>query len=166
MSRQPSHRSKRKPQPAAAPPAGNAEPVLTDGPQFAETPATPDPTQFRVKHGSDKQAYTILDSQRGVLEPRPFPEVEGVAEPLLTLEQVLGAQGKGVVKAMEKAGQLVFHAVGDTGNTRGPTDQSAVADKMVSDYDDPDPKSVPSFLYHLGDVVYSFGEAQYYYDQF
>ena len=67
---------------------------------------------------------------------------------------------------MEKAGQLVFHAVGDTGNTRGPTDQSAVADKMVSDYDDPDPKSVPSFLYHLGDVVYSFGEAQYYYDQF
>jgi Calcineurin-like phosphoesterase len=36
----------------------------------------------------------------------------------------------------------------------------------VSDYDDPDPKSVPSFLYHLGDVVYSFGEAQYYYDQF
>src|SRR5271165_5301493 len=37
---------------------------------------------------------------------------------------------------------------------------------MVADYDDPDPRSVPSFFYHLGDVVYSFGEAQYYYDQF
>jgi hypothetical protein len=166
MSPQSSHRSKRKPQPAAAPPEGNADPVLTGGPQFAETPATPDPTKFRVKHGSDKQAYTILDSQRAVLEPRPFPAVEGVVEPLLTLEQVLGAQGNVVVKAIQKAEQIVFHAVGDTGNTRGPADQSAVADKMVSDYEDPDPKSVPSFLYHLGDVVYSFGEAQYYYDQF
>jgi hypothetical protein len=166
MSRQSSHRPKRKSEPAAAPPEGNADPVLTGGPQFAETPATPDPTKFRVKHGSDKKAYTILDSQRGVLKPRPFPAVEGVVEPLLTLEQALGAQGNGVVKAIQKAEQLVFHAVGDTGNTRGPTDQSAVADKMVSDYDDPDPKSVPSFLYHLGDVVYSFGEAQYYYDQF
>src|SRR3974390_1075524 len=162
MSRQPSHRSKREPQPAAPPPEGNADPILTGGPQFPETPATPDPSQFRVKHGSDKLAYTILDSQRGVLEPRPFPVVEKVVEPLLTLEQVLGAKGSRVVKAIQKAEQLVFHAVGDTGNTRGPADQSTVADKMVSDYDDPDPKSVPSFLYHLGDVVYSFGEAQYY----
>jgi Calcineurin-like phosphoesterase len=166
MSRKPSHRSKRAPQPAAAPPESNADPVLTGGPQFAETPATPDPTKFRVKHGSDKQAYSILDSQRGVLEPRPFPAVEGVVEPLLTLEGALGAQGNGVVKAIQKAEQLVFHAVGDTGNTRGPVDQGAVADKMVSDYDDPDPRSVPSFLYHLGDVVYSFGETEYYYDQF
>jgi hypothetical protein len=166
MSSQSSHRSKRKPQPAAPPPEGNADPVLTGGPQFAENPPTPDPTQFRVKHGSDKQVYTILDSQRGVLEPRPFPVAEGVAEPRLTLEEAVGPQGSNVVKAIQKAQQIVFHAVGDTGNTRGPRDQYAVADKMVSDYDDPDPRSVPSFFYHLGDVVYSFGEAQYYYDQF
>ena len=25
---------------------------------------------------------------------------------------------------------------------------------------------MPSFFYHLGDVVYNFGEAAYYYDQF
>jgi hypothetical protein len=37
---------------------------------------------------------------------------------------------------------------------------------MVSDYTDADPANVPAFLYHLGDVVYSFGEAKYYYDQF
>ena len=166
MSSKASHRSKRKPQPATEPPQGNTEPVLTGGPQFGETAPTPDPSRFRLKHGSDKQAYTILDSQRGVLEPRPYPVVEGVAEPLLTLQQVLGAQGSGVAKAIQAAKQLVFHAVGDTGNTRGPEDQSAVADKMVADYDDPDPRSVPSFMYHLGDVVYSFGEEQYYYDQF
>jgi hypothetical protein len=166
MSPHPSQRSKRKPQAAAPPPEGNVDPVLTGGPQFGETPATPDPSEFRVQHGSDKQAYTILDSQKGVLEPRPFPVVEGVAEPLLTFAQALGAQGNGVVDAIGKAGQIVFHAVGDTGNTRGPKDESTVADKMVSDYEDPNPKSVPSFFYHLGDVVYSFGEAQYYYDQF
>ena len=84
----------------------------------------------------------------------------------MTLEKTLGGQGNAIVKAIQKAGQLVFHAVGDTGNTRGPKDQSTVADKMVSDFDDPNPRSVPSFLYHLGDVVYSFGEALYYYDQF
>ena len=37
---------------------------------------------------------------------------------------------------------------------------------MVADYDDTDPRQVPSFAYHLGDVVYSFGESIYYYDQF
>ncbi len=37
---------------------------------------------------------------------------------------------------------------------------------MVADFTDTDPAHVPSFLFHLGDVIYSFGEAQYYYDQF
>jgi hypothetical protein len=167
MSPQPSHRSKRKRHPAKTPPPEeNVDSVATGGPQFGEATATPDPTQFRVQHGSDKKAYSILDSQRGQLEPRPFPVVEDVPEPVLTLEKVLGTQGNAIVKAIEKAEQLVFQAVGDTGNTRGPRDQSRVADKMVADYADPDPRSVPSFLYHLGDVVYSFGEAQYYYDQF
>src|SRR6185437_8158005 len=57
-------------------------------------------------------------------------------------------------------------SVGDSGNTRGPKDEGIVADKMVSDYQDADPKNVPSFFYHLGDIIYSFGEADYYYDQF
>ena len=65
----------------------------------------------------------------------------------------------------QRAGQLVFHCLGDTGSTRGPKSQSEVADKMVADYSDSSPQ-VPSFLYHLGDVIYSFGESQYYYDQF
>jgi hypothetical protein len=36
---------------------------------------------------------------------------------------------------------------------------------MVNDFTDDD-KEKPSFFFHLGDVIYSFGEAQYYYDQF
>jgi hypothetical protein len=37
---------------------------------------------------------------------------------------------------------------------------------MVADFDEADPKQVPQFCLLLGDIVYSFGEAQYYYDQF
>jgi hypothetical protein len=48
----------------------------------------------------------------------------------------------------------------------GPTTQSLVADKMVTDFTEADPADVPVFFFHLGDVVYYFGEATYYYDQF
>jgi hypothetical protein len=60
----------------------------------------------------------------------------------------------------------VFHSVGDTGSVVGPLTQSLVADKMVSDFSEDDPADVPSFFFHLGDLVYYFGEATYYYDQF
>ncbi|MBV8899525.1 MAG: metallophosphoesterase [Verrucomicrobia bacterium] len=145
---------------------GNSEPIPTGGPQFAEPTPTPDPTHFTVQHGSDTQAYKILDSEKGLLKACPFPAVEGVAEPVLNLAQVLGAQGAQVVADIQKAGQIVFHSVGDTGNVKGPHTQELVADKMVADFDERDPRDVPSFFYHLGDVVYSFGEAEYYYDQF
>src|SRR5208283_1798162 len=55
---------------------------------------------------------------------------------------------------------------GDCGSTRGPQTQSLVTDKMVSDFQETDTKEIPQFNLLLGDVVYSFGEAQYYYDQF
>jgi Calcineurin-like phosphoesterase len=135
------------------------------GPQFGEPTPTPDPTKFSVKHGSDSQAYKILDSQKGSLQPRPFP-IASEAEPRLTLGETLGKKGSDIENAITRAGQIVFHSLGDTGNTKGPHDMELVADKMVSDYNDTDPRGVPSFLYHLGDVVYSFGESQYYYDQF
>src|ERR1700761_2414901 len=37
---------------------------------------------------------------------------------------------------------------------------------MVSDFHEPNAADVPSFLFHLGDIVYYFGEGSYYYDQF
>lgn len=147
------------------PAKGNTQPMPTSGPQFAQPVTTPDPTAFTVQHGSDSAAYKILDSQKGKLLPRPFP-VAKVAEPILTLADAIGTQGQSVTAAIQRSGQIVFHVVGDTGNTKGPNDMELVADKMTSDYTDTDPKSVPSFCYHVGDVIYSFGEAQYYYDQF
>jgi hypothetical protein len=138
----------------------------TDGPQFAEPTPTADPTKFSVKHTSDSQAYTILDQEKGKLQPRAFNVVKGTDEPVLRLADALGGKGKTIVAQIQRAGRIVFHSLGDSGSTRGPTSQNEVADKLAADYDDPDPKQVPSFLYHLGDVVYSFGESQYYYDQF
>jgi hypothetical protein len=149
-----------------APAAHNGQPVTTAGPHFAEPTPTPDPTRFSVKHTSDTKAYTILDKARGKLQPRPFRVAAGPAEPVLRLAQALGDKGDDIVAQIERAGRIVFHSLGDTGSTRGPESQSQVADKMVADYHDIHPEQVPSFLYHLGDVVYSFGEAQYYYDQF
>jgi hypothetical protein len=128
-------------------------------PVFAEPEPSPDPTSFRDP---------VTDQRlREVDAVEPFPAPRGAApEPILQLANILGAAGAARVSQIQKAGQIVFHCVGDTGSTKGPTTQSLVADKMVSDFSEPNPADVPAFFYHLGDVVYNFGEAAYYYDQF
>lgn len=146
-------------------PAGNDQPVQTGGPQFAQPTATPDPTHFMVKHGSDKQAYAILDSEKGTIQPREIPASPEV-EPTMDLADAIGAKGTQVTDAITRAGQIVFHALGDTGNTQSAGAENQVTDKLASDFEGEKPQDVPSFCYNLGDVVYSFGEAEYYYDQF
>ncbi len=158
----PPNKTKHRP-PHPAPPPENTQPIPTDGPQFGQPQATPDPTTFVVKHGSDNGAYKIIDSTPQF--PRPFPVLD-TTEPVVTLEESLGQNGPRIIAAIQNTGQMVFHSVGDTGNTRGPADQNMVADKLVSDFNETDPRNVPSFFFHLGDVIYSFGESQYYYDQF
>jgi hypothetical protein len=136
-------------------------------PVFAQPQPTDDPGTFRIRHGSDNAAYKQIDelNREHRLTAIPFPAPRGLPEPRLTLAQVLGNDAASVQK-IEATGQLVFHAAGDTGSTRGPENQCLVADKMVADFDDPSATDKPSFFFHLGDVVYSFGESQYYYDQF
>ncbi|HUB66538.1 MAG TPA: metallophosphoesterase [Candidatus Methylacidiphilales bacterium] len=151
--------------PTSLAPDDNSEPDLTGGPRFAQPAPTPDPAKFTVRHGSDKQAYAILDSQQGTLLPREIPQGPS-PEPRMSLADAIGEQGPAVLKAIKNAGQIVFHALGDTGNTRGSQDEDLMTDKLGSDFQNEDPRAVPSFCYNLGDVVYSFGEAQYYYDQF
>ena len=128
-------------------------------PVFAQPQPSPDPTGFK-NPVTDQKLKELAN-----LEPVPQP-AGGAVEPVLTLAQVYGNAGAAKVQAIQQAGQIVFHSVGDTGSVKGPTTQSLVADKMVSDFTEANPADVPSFLYHLGDVVYYFGEATYYYDQF
>jgi hypothetical protein len=147
--------------------AVSAEPATeATGPFFGEPQQSPDPTKFRTPHPSDDPAYAILDKEASSLKPLPFPPARGGPEPVLQLQDVFGAQGPAIIKDITQGKQIVFHALGDTGNTRSVKPQNEVTDKLVADFDEQNPALVPSFLFHLGDVVYSFGEAQYYYDQF
>lgn len=138
------------------------------GPSFAQPEPGPDPTQFAVYHPTDSAIYRTIDTlnREHLITPLPFPARRGGTEPRLALAEVLGPGGAAAEQKILAAQQIVFHAVGDTGNTRGPDPQNEVADKMLSDFDDADPRDRPIFFLHLGDVVYNFGEATYYYDQF
>ncbi|WP_069660941.1 metallophosphoesterase family protein [Arcticibacter eurypsychrophilus] len=63
--------------------------------------------------------------------------------------------------------KMVFHMVGDTGTIRSHDFQKVVADKMISQFEDlKDENDQPQFLYHLGDIVYNFGESNLYAKQF
>jgi hypothetical protein len=147
----------RHPQKPPRKPARNAS--APGDPVFAQPAPSPDPTSFKDPV-TDQSAKEIAS-----VEPVRQP-VANAVEPILTLAQVYGSQGAAKTTALTAAGQIVFHCVGDTGSVKGPTTQNLVADKMVSDFSEANPADVPSFFFHLGDVVYYFGEATYYYDQF
>ena len=141
-------------------PSGSGAIFIGD-PQFGQPVASPDPTKFTVAHGSDNQLYNLVKA--GLLQKIPPPRTQNLTLPLAS---VWGSSGAARVAAVQKAGQIVFHVVGDSGSVKGPGTQSLVADKMVADFTDPSPADRPQFCFHLGDVVYSFGEAKFYYDQF
>lgn len=128
-------------------------------PVFAQPVPSPDPTGFRTPVTDQKY------KEIAKLEPVPLPNGDAV-EPVLTLNQVYGSAGAAKAAAIQAAGQIVFHSAGDTGSAEGPETQSLVADKMVSDFNEQNSADIPSFFFHLGDVVYYFGEGAYYYDQF
>jgi hypothetical protein len=65
--------------------------------------------------------------------------------------------------AIERAGALRFHCVGDTGGLHDPRPQRRVAAAMVSELTGESPVN---FFYHLGDIVYLHGEEANYRSQF
>jgi hypothetical protein len=76
--------------------------------------------------------------------------------------------------SIQKSGKITFHMTGDTGAAKTGRSQTpavaigheaAVADAMSNDVQKGGDGG-PAFFFHLGDVIYSFGEEQYYYDQF
>src|SRR5271155_990907 len=163
-SRKPAGKSSKPAPSSPAPPPGASRPL--SGPVFAQPVPTADPKRFKVKHPSDDPTYKEIDelNREHKIQPLPFPPPRGGVEPRLTLQQVLGANTTAIGK-ITSAGQIVFHSTGDCGSTRGPQTQNMVTDKMVSDFQETEPSEVPQFNLLLGDVGYSFGAVQYYYDQ-
>jgi hypothetical protein len=136
---------------------------------FAETRPNPDESSFQVDNTSARYFqspyYTLHKDQ---LQPVPPPRV---TPPRIDLAEVLG---DAVVGPIVAAKAISFHAVGDTGAakvnafqtvSRALANEAGVADSMARDVQQGG-AGAPAFFFHLGDVVYYFGEAQYYYDQF
>ena len=103
---------------------------------------TPDPTI----PNTPAKGKRMTDYVQTKLLPIPAPQ----RNPTMTLDEIIGTDG---VKAIEAAGSISIHAVGDTGHENG-INQELVADAMTLDYDTLHPEKSPAFFLHLGDVIY------------
>lgn len=64
------------------------------------------------------------------------------------------------------SGKMIFHMVGDTGSMGDLHCQQPLIEQMTAQYTNASENEQPSFLYHLGDIVYHYGEAGQYNGQF
>ena len=160
-----------EPTPDNAPATGNGSDggtLLTVGhPIFAEPTRTQDPLAFGTPHPSDNAVYAKIEE---LLKTQvvSFPKSRIADDALFGLTDAYGPRGADVVKAITASGRIVFHAVGDTGcsDARRYHEELRVSDQMTMDAGSTEAGNRPAFFFHLGDVVYNFGEARYYYDQF
>ncbi|MGB7728349.1 MAG: metallophosphoesterase [Candidatus Acidiferrum sp.] len=136
-------------------------------PVFNEGNLTPDPKQFKVKHPSDNQQYKEIEKLL-TKDVVAFEPSRALAGDLYTFESAMGPHGPEAVQTIEKAGKIIFHCAGDTGaSSEGKYgSELRVSDQVTNDCRTSDAANRPAFFYHLGDVVYNFGESQSYYDQF
>ncbi|HEX4305133.1 MAG TPA: metallophosphoesterase, partial [Solirubrobacterales bacterium] len=136
---------------------------------FAEAEPSADETSFRIENTSDayyESAYFLKHEED--VQPVPTPNQD---PPRMDLADVVGDDLLAPIVAAKK---ISFHAVGDTGAAKVNRSQkmstaiaheAGVADLMSKDLATGGDEA-PAFFFHLGDVVYNFGEGQYYYDQF
>ncbi len=131
------------------------------GQLFGDPVPGPDETAFQVDNTSEKyydSPYYKQHAEQVLAVPVGPPQAP------VKLETVLGSDFLAPITA---AKVIRFHVVGDTGASLGSEipHEATVADAMSADLKG-DPSSVPAFFFHLGDVIYNFGEGDYYYDQF
>ena len=145
-----------------------AKPIVgPKGQLYADPKPTADETTFTYNNTSaayyDSPYYKLHKSQ-----VQPIPAARNT-DPVI-LEDFLPDN---IVKAIHAAGKITFHAVGDTGAAKVKTQSVATAIGHEARVADTMTQEViaggdagPAFFFHLGDVIYEFGEGQYYYDQF
>jgi hypothetical protein len=143
-----------------------AQPLFGE-PVFNEGIITPDPTQFRTPEPSDAELYKQIQNLLNK-DTVSFGPARGKASDLFTLQDAWGPHGPEIIRGIQNSRQIVFHVVGDTGasNAHKYPDEIKVSDQVTRDLHAANVANRPAFLYHLGDVVYDFGESQHYYDQF
>jgi len=137
---------------------------------YADPKPSPDETSFRQDNNSAayyNSPYYMLHKN----QVQPIPPPRPNALPYLDLADYLPTE---VSDAIDQAGKITFHAVGDTGAAKVDRSQTVataiqheagVADAMAADVQSQGVNG-PAFFFNLGDLIYNFGEGQYYYDQF
>jgi hypothetical protein len=137
-------------------------------PTFNEEKKTVDPTGFLTQHPSDAELYAqITELLKTEVVPFEKSRIEDGA--YVNLTDIYGPNGPEVLEHIQKAGKIIFHAMGDTGASKDGKkfqNELSVADQLTIDCTTSDQANRPAFAFHLGDVVYDFGEKQYYFDQF
>lgn len=129
---------------------------------FGEKQPGTDEVSFKVDNTSSQYYNSPYYKQhQNQILPIPTPRLKPSR---MNLSDVLDDS---FVQAIQAANKISFHSVGDTGAAKssGPATESSVADMMSADISKGG-SNAPAFFFHLGDVVYYFGESQYYYDQF
>jgi hypothetical protein len=136
---------------------------------FAEAQPSPDETSFKIENTSaEYYESAYFKKHKEDVQEVPPPRVN---PPHLDLADVLGAD---LLHQIVETQRLSFHTVGDTGAAKVNRSQkmatairheAGVADLMAEDVEKGG-ENPPAFFFHLGDIVYNFGEGQYYYDQF
>ncbi len=140
------------------------------GQLYADPTPSTDEDAFQVNNTSDayySSAYYLANKNL----VQPVPPARPGAPSSIDLADYLPAD---MIAAINAAQSITFHSTGDTGAAKVSAQQNAatalaqqagVADAMAADVR-AGGANTPAFFFHLGDVVYNFGEAQYYYDQF
>ena len=160
------HRRRRDSTPPGPDGPGSSTPWASNlrgpaGQLFGDPAPSPDETSFQVDNTSeeyyDSPYYTQHEND---IEAVPM----GAPAAPLDLQDVVGEEFLAPIVMGKK---IAFHAVGDTGasSSANITSEASVADAMVADLQGPT-ADAPAFFFNLGDVIYNFGEAEYYYDQF
>ncbi len=137
-------------------------------PIFSEDEALPTPTGFDTAHPSDTATYAEVKKLL-TKEVVAIPKSRAAPDALFSLQDAYGSNhGPLVIEKIKKAKKIIFHSCGDSGASeqRKYRNELKVSDQVTLDSGQSDEANRPAFLFHLGDVVYNFGESQYYYDQF
>ena len=139
-----------------------------NGQLYADPMPSPDEQTFQVNNTS-AQYYNSPYYLAHRLQVQPIPPRRNNLT--LSLTDFVSPD---IAAAIQAAGEITFHAAGDTGAAKVSRSESVsqslgheahIADQIASDVQAAG-SGGPAFLYLLGDVIYNFGEAQYYYDQF
>jgi acid phosphatase type 7 len=108
---------------------------------------------FQPKYSQPILKLNLPDDSNKI---QPLPAPSGAYPYRLDAQKVVALPQK----------KFSFHMVGDTGGMRYPEGQRKVVEQMNGQIAVSDEGEAPAFLYHLGDVVYHFGEAEHYDRQF